>query len=176
MTNETMTDIEIRVASIKGVASATLSRLDSIFDGVFGKEPTVYSDSDWFVMGFLAGRLVSRVGILKRVVSVGDEMLVVGGISGVATLPEYRRRGYAGLLMRSAQKFMRDELPTDFGLLICNERLRPFYERLGWRAVPGPTTYAQPGGSETCRGLTMVLEFGRASWPAGPVDLCGYPW
>jgi GNAT superfamily N-acetyltransferase len=176
MTHKTMTDIEIRISSLKGVPSATLSQLDDLFDRVFGKESTVYSDSDWFVMGFLAGALVSRVGILKRAISIGDDVVVVGGISGVATLPEYRRRGYAASLVKSAQEFMREELPTDFGLLICNPRLRPFYERLGWKVVPGPTTYAQPGGSETCNGLTMVLECGRAEWPSGPIDLCGYPW
>ncbi len=171
-----MTDIDIRISSLKGIPSTALSQLDALFDGIFGKEPTVYSDSDWFVMGLLAGEVVSRVGILKRVVSAGDEVVVVGGISGVATLPEYRRRGYASALMRNAQEFMREELPTDFGLLICNTRRRQLYERLGWKVVPGPTTYAQPGGSETLSGLTMVLEYGRARWPAGPIDLCGYPW
>jgi GNAT superfamily N-acetyltransferase len=176
VTNETMTDIEIRISSLKGVPSATLSQLDDLFDRMFGKEPTVYSDSDWFIMGFLADALVSRVAILKRVVSVGDDVLIVGGISGVATVPEYRKRGYATSLMKDAQEFIREELPADFGLLICNTGLRPFYERLGWKVVPGPTTYAQPGGSETCKGLTMVFECGRAEWPAGPIDLCGYPW
>ena len=126
-------------------------------------------------MGFVEGDLVSRVGILKRVVSVGDDVVVVGGISGVTTLAGYRRRGYATALMTSAQKFLKDELPASFGLLICNENLRPFYERLGWKQVPGPTSYAQPAGSEKCKGITMVFECGRP-WPAGPIDLCGYPW
>jgi GNAT superfamily N-acetyltransferase len=102
-------------------------------------------------------------------------VVVVGGISGVTTLPEYRKRGYGTALMKSAQRFLREELPASFGLLICNTRLKPFYERLGWKEVPGPTTYAQPRGSEKCKGITMVLECGR-EWPPGPIDLCGYPW
>ena len=175
MTEDTMTHIDIRISSLKGVPSALLAQLDDLFDREFGKEPTVYSDSDWFVMGFVERRLVSRVGILKRVVSVGDDVVVVGGISGVTTLAGYRKHGYGTALMRSAQQFLKDELPASFGLLICNARVKQFYERLGWREVAGPTTYAQPRGSETCKGLTMVLECGR-EWPAGPIDLCGYPW
>jgi GNAT superfamily N-acetyltransferase len=175
MTDETMTDIDIRIASLKGVPSALLSQLDDLFDGEFGKEPTRYSDSDWFVMGFVEGKLVCRVGILKRVVSIGDDVVVVGGISGVTTLPEYRKRGYATSLMKVAQRFLREELPASFGLLICNADLKPFYRRLGWKEVVGPTTYAQSRGSETCKGLTMVFECGR-EWPPGPIDLCGYPW
>jgi aminoglycoside 2'-N-acetyltransferase I len=176
MTKETVTDIEIRISSLKGIPSATLSQLDELFEREFSKEPTVYSDADWFVMGFLKGLLVSQVGVLKRAITVENELVVVGGISGVVTRSEYRRRGYATCLMRSAQTFMREELPTDFGLLICNTRLESFYKNLGWKAVPGPTTYAQPGGSQTCKGLTMVLECGRAEWPGGSIDLCGYPW
>ena len=176
MTYETMTGIEIRVSSLKGIPSATLSALDLMFEREFGKDPCVYSDPDWFVMGLIDDTVVSRVGILKRVVSAGDEVVVVGGISGVTTLPEYRGHGYASSLLKCAHRFMREELPTNFGLLICNARLEAYYERLGWRVVPGPTTYAQPGGTEVCRGLTMVLECGRVHWPAGPIDLCGYPW
>lgn len=171
-----MTEIQIRISSLKGVPPATLSRLDEMFREEFGKDKCAYSDPDWFVMGFVSDFLVSRVGILRRVVTVGEDVVVVGGISGVTTLPEHRHRGYATRLVKSAQEFMREELPTDFGLLICNEMHRAFYERLGWKNVYGPTVYSQPGGSETCKGLTMVLEFGRAVWPTGPIDLCGFPW
>lgn len=176
MTKETMTDIDIRISSLKGVTPGVLSQLDDLFDSEFGSLPEVYSDSDWFIMGFVGDLLVSRVGIVKRVVSVADEIVVVGGVSGVVTRPDYRTRGYASRLMKSSEKFMRDELPADFGLLTCRENLRPFYTRLGYRVVSGPTTYAQPGGSMTCKGLTMVIELGRAQWPEGPIDLCGFPW
>jgi GNAT superfamily N-acetyltransferase len=176
MTRETMTDIEIRISSLKGVPPATLSRLDEMFEKEFGQDKCAYSDPDWFVMGFVGDVLVSRIGILRRVVTVGDDVVVVGGVSGVTTQPEHRHRGYATMLMKSAQKFMREELPADFGLLICNAMHRAFYERLGWKNVPGPTVYAQPGGTETCKGLTMTLELGRAAWPAGAIDLCGFPW
>jgi GNAT superfamily N-acetyltransferase len=176
MTSEIMTDLDIRISSLKGVPSATLDQLDELFDGEFGNLPVVFSDSDWFVMGFLDDNLVSRVGIVKRVVSVNEDVVVVGGIGGVVTRPEHRKRGYSTSLMRSAQRFIRDELPANFGLLICDPKLQPFYEKLGWKVVPGPTRYTQPGGSMACKGLTMVIELGRAKWPEGSIDLCGYPW
>jgi GNAT superfamily N-acetyltransferase len=176
MTKETMSGIDIRIRSIKGVSSGMLAVLDRMFEREFGRDPVIYSDSDWFVMGFVESELVSRVGILRRAVTVKDDVLVVGGISGLTTLPQHRRRGYATSLMTAAQEFMRQELPADYGLLICNEGLRTFYERLGWTVAPGPTVYVQPDGVRTCPGLTMVLEYGRLSWPPGPIDLCGRPW
>jgi len=171
-----MTGLEIRVSSLKGVPSSTLAELDRMFQREFGKDPIVYSDPDWFVMGFLGSELVSRVGILKRVISVNEDIVVVGGVSGVTTLPEYRRRGYARALMNTAHGFIREELPADYGLLTCDSGLKPFYEALGWKAVPVPTTFSQPHGTRTCKSLAMVLKLGRSEWPAGPIDLCGYPW
>ncbi|MGD9402326.1 MAG: GNAT family N-acetyltransferase [bacterium] len=176
MTKETMTDIDIRISSLKGVPSAVLSQLDDLFDSEFGSLPVVFSDSDWFIMGFAGDLLVCRVGIVKRVVSVADEIVVVGGVGGVVTRPDYRKHGYASKLMRCARRFMRDELPADFGMLLCREELEPFYRHLGWRVVPGPTGYAQPGGSMAAKGLTMVIELGKSKWPEGPIDLCGFPW
>jgi len=173
---KTMTDIDIRISSLKGVPSAVLSQLDDLFDSEFGSLPEVFSDSDWFIMGFIEDLLVSRVGVVKRVVSVADEIVVVGGVSGVVTRPDYRKHGYASRLMRCARRFMRDELPADFGLLTCRKDLESFYKRLGYKVVSGPTTYAQPGGSMACKGLTMVIELGKAGWPEGPIDLCGFPW
>jgi hypothetical protein len=59
------------------------------------------------------------------------------------------------------------------GRLAASVRL---YATLGWQIVEGPTTFEQPTGRATYPRRTMVLTFGSAPWPHGPIDLRGLPW
>jgi GNAT superfamily N-acetyltransferase len=150
--------------------------LDEMFDREFGRDPLVYADARWYAMGILDGSLVGRVGILQRTISVGQELLRVGGICGVVTVLEYRGRGIAPALLNESVAFVRKRRSLPFALLTCNLRLEAFYRRLGWRTVNGPTVFTQPDGVRTCGGLTMVMECGSRPWPEGPIDLRGLPW
>ncbi len=150
--------------------------LDEMFDREFCRDPLIYADAHWYAMGILEGRLVGRVGILERRISVGQELLRVGGICGVVTVPEYRDRGIASALLNESVAFIKNRLSLPFALLTYNLRLEVFYERLGWRMVDGPTVFTQPDGARTCKGLTMVVECGSRPWPEGPIDLRGLPW
>jgi GNAT superfamily N-acetyltransferase len=150
--------------------------LDEMFNKEFGRHTLIYASPRWHAMGILDGSLVGRVGILQRTISAGQELLRVGGICGVVTVPEYRGRGIATALLDESVAFIKKRLSLPFALLTCNLRLEPFYERLGWRTVNGPTVFTQPNGVRTCKGLTMVLECGLRPWPEGPVDLLGLPW
>jgi len=67
-------------------------------------------------------------------------------------------------------------LGVEFGLLVCEEDVVPFYERLGWQVVEGPLTFDQPGGQATWPAVVMVLPCGGKAWPEGMIDLCGLPW
>jgi GNAT superfamily N-acetyltransferase len=150
--------------------------LDEMFQSEFGRDPLIYAGAHWYAMGILDGNLIGRVGILERTISVGQELLRVGGICGVVTVPEYRGRGVAGALVGESVAFVKDKLSLPFALLTCKPRLEAFYERLGWKTVNGPTVFTQPDGIRTCRGLTMVAKCGSRLWPEGPIDLRGPPW
>jgi GNAT superfamily N-acetyltransferase len=150
--------------------------LASIYSREFGWDRLVYAAPQWYVMGVVGERVVGRVGVLERVISVDDSPLDVGGITGVVTEPDYRNRGVARRLVACAVLFLRDEHQLPFALLTCNRKLGLLYEKLGWRIVPGPTVYAQPDGPRACPGLTMVVESGSAAWPEGPIDMRGLPW
>lgn len=80
------------------------------------------------------GRLVSAVHIVKRTVSCGDLILTMGGIANVATLPEYRGRGYNTACLRQAVAVMEADA-IDLSLLFTG--IHPHYERIGWERVPG---------------------------------------
>jgi GNAT superfamily N-acetyltransferase len=150
--------------------------LDRMFESEFGHDTLVYALPGWHAMGILDGSLVGRSGILKRTISVGKELLQVGGICGVVTAPEFRGRGIAGALLDESVSFIRNNLHLPFALLTCRLKLEAFYQRLGWKTVTGPTVFTQPDGVRTCKGLTMVMELGLRVWPEGPIDLRGLPW
>lgn len=81
------------------------------------------------------GKLVSAVQICERLVGVGVADIVMGGIANVATLPEYRGKGYCSRLLKDSIRIMRHH-GIDFSLLFTG--IQPFYERLGWKSVPMP--------------------------------------
>lgn len=137
---------------------------------------TVWSDVDWHVLVWLDGQLVSHAEIVERTGTVGGQPVKLGGVGGVVTRPAWRGRGLSSAALERAASFMRDELGVEFGLLICDEKLVPFYRRLGWQVVAGPLIFAQPGGAVSLSGAVMVLPCRGQTWPPGLIDLCGPPW
>jgi GNAT superfamily N-acetyltransferase len=78
------------------------------------------------------GRIVSVVIICKRPVRMGSRTLVMGGIGNVATLREYRRRGYSGELLDRCVRVMEED-GFDFSAL--GTGIHRHYERHGWFRV-----------------------------------------
>ena len=71
-----------------------------------------------FLFGFVGDRIVGRVSIRH---SLNDFLLRVGGHIGYAVLPEFRRRGYATLMLRQSLQIARDELGIQRLLVTCDE-------------------------------------------------------
>jgi len=77
---------------------------------------------------------------------VGGKNFHVGGISAVATLPEYRGRGLATQAVSIATQFIKDELKLEFCILTTGSYRRTFYEALGWQTISEPMYFDQPSG------------------------------
>jgi aminoglycoside 2'-N-acetyltransferase I len=133
-------------------------------------------DSDWFVLVWEGQELVSNVGILERTITVGGQPVRVGGIGGVATGLAWRGRGFAGQAMKASAIFMHDTLAVEFGLLVCDTHMVPYYGKLGWQLVNCHTWMEQPQGKEPFTDPVMVLPVCKQDWPEGEIDLCGLPW
>jgi hypothetical protein len=65
----------------------------------------------------------------------------MAGIANVATLPEYRGRGYASHLLQDLHRVMDGE---DFGFGLLFTGIHDFYGRLGWERLPLPLYRATP--------------------------------
>jgi GNAT superfamily N-acetyltransferase len=169
-------EIEIRAAS--RLSEAERKQIDLLLQ-VFSDDPYHYlewSVSHWHVVIKVDGQWVSQVGIVERMATVNGRPVKLGGVGGVATLPEWRRRGLAQAALEKAAAFIRDDLQVEFGLLICNQQMMPYYRKLGWQAVQGPLTFNQPQGQVTFTDVTMILPCTKKAWPPGTIDLCGPPW
>jgi hypothetical protein len=83
--------------------------------------------------------------------------------------------------MRRAEEHIWREVRPALAMLYSSVMAVPFYESLGWRAIPGPVFCEQPGGTINVTELLpnnpiMVLVPDGTPLPEGVVDLCGLPF
>ncbi|MGD0005861.1 MAG: GNAT family N-acetyltransferase [Anaerolineaceae bacterium] len=132
--------------------------------------------STWYALGWLDGRLVSQIGILDRAIRAGGQMLSIAGVGGVATHPEFQRRGFAGVLLQAAVEQMRQRGGYDFAMLFCDTRMITYYTKRGYRLVHNPLYILQSGRRVLFESDKMVLPLSGKPWPEGEVDVNGPPW
>jgi GNAT superfamily N-acetyltransferase len=171
-----MVDVEIMLVQDLPVEERDFINdwIGRVFGGI--DDEYEWARGQWAVLIRRQGSIVSYVEIAQRRIEVEGHPLDVGGIANVMTLEDWRRRGFASAAMRDAITFIRDELQTGFGLLVCEAELIPYYEGLGWHVVSGPLVADQPQGKVVLPHITMVLACNDEEWPVGTIDLCGLPW
>ncbi len=171
-------NLTVTILSTASISSNESVKIRDLAQRVFPPQPGdwTWATADWWVLVRVGEILVSQLEIIERVGLVNQRPIRLGGIGGVATLPEYRRQGFATLAMRRAAEYMRDPLAVEFGLLICEPRMEGYYTRLGWQTIAAAMFFAQPDRRGQNDGLTMVLPVLGNCWPDGEVDLCGLPW
>ena len=135
-----------------------------------------WASHDWMVLGWLDEMLVSQLCLLKREILVGGAPVWVAGIGGVATHPDYQHRGLGSQIMAACPEFMAREIKVPFGLLICADETRPFYEKSGWQFVAPNLFYSQDNERRNLETCVMIFPLSAEPWPAGEIDLCGAPW
>lgn len=82
------------------------------------------------------GRVLSALDILSTELVHGGRAFAASGLSTVVTATELRGRGYGSRLVRAAREAIA-ESGADLGIFTCDPPLRRFYERAGWRSLPG---------------------------------------
>jgi predicted acetyltransferase len=84
------------------------------------------------------GEVRASATVLPLEVFVDGEAAPMGGVAAVATHPAYRRRGYAGELMRAALRGMREQ---GMHLSMLNPFAHAFYRAYGWELAGEAIAY-----------------------------------
>lgn len=125
------------------------------------------------------GEVIAHVGVVDRVITVGEHKLRVAGVQNVFVLPEFRRRGLTTALMEAA---MREAAARgfDLGLLFCVPEIERVYSRSGWLKLdPRPVVRIDETGNEVelpAKNLAMFYPLRQPSFPQGRVHLGGNDW
>lgn len=137
-----------------------------------------WATAQWSVICFDAdGGAICHVGVVLRDARWNDRPVKVGGVGGVKTHPESRGRGFATQGIRRALDYFQEQGDVDFGLLVCEQVLVPFYERLGWYTFPGELLVTQQRTTVPFTfNLPMITPLQLQEPLTGTIDLLGPPW
>ncbi len=180
-----MTNLDIQFiphADLTPELQREFDRLDRLAFGetIFEEDPDFpaihWAVPDWMALGFLQGQIVTQLCMPKREILVGKEKFWVAGLGGMATHPEFQHQGFGSALLAATEAFMQDTLLVPFGLLICADETRPFYERSHWQLAANALYFTQEGQRRIMNPSVMILALTDRLWPPGEIDLCGLPW
>lgn len=78
------------------------------------------------------GKIVSSVQVFPRSIYLNGRAINMGGIGNVATHPEERGHGYAGMVLSDAIKYMKEK-----GMMVSmlTTTINKYYEKFGFRTI-----------------------------------------
>jgi len=96
-----------------------------------------YENDPWMKDDFVFvirdnGKIVSSVTVFDRTVWIEGKRVKMGGIGNVGTLPSFRGKGLAGLILDKCRELMKKE-GFDVSLLFAGPV--PLYEKHGWSSL-----------------------------------------
>ncbi|WP_241990750.1 GNAT family N-acetyltransferase [Cryobacterium gelidum] len=123
------------------------------------------------VIGYSEDRPVAHLGFIRRTLRINeDSSLLVGDVGLVGVEPSLHGSGIGLRLLEEASTSFHN-LALPFGFLTCRPSVVPFYERGGWKELPGQATRMidndlQP---ETYTGPALALPVlaSMSEWPSG---------
>ncbi len=122
------------------------------------------------------GGLACHVGIYFRTIAWNGHPLHVGGIGGVMTREDCRRRGYASLALNAAIDTIRANEAARFAVLFCEEHNFAFYQARGWHPFTGEVYCEQSSGRVRFDLMAPFVFDIRRAPRDGVLDLNGLPW
>ena len=105
-------------------------------DIMYAKMPVLKSS---YVLGwFYHDKLASMIVVYPMQINIQDEIMEMGGVTGVATYPEYVGRGLIGALIKRVIAHMREKKQITSFLY---PYFIPLYRKFGWEIVSDKITF-----------------------------------
>jgi aminoglycoside 2'-N-acetyltransferase I len=165
--------------------NSSWKRTEPLHNAVFGREIVeklpwdhiVWAHADLRVLiDAPEGGLACHVGITFRTIDWNGHDIHVGGIGGVMTREDCRRRGYASIALDAAIQTMRANDAVRFALLFCEPHNVAFYRARDWHAFEGEVYCEQPDGRIRFEAMAPFVFDIRRAPRQGVIDLKGLPW
>ena len=141
--------LEVRTVAAAGMTPAEYDEVAALCGWIFDCDYRALMDLCPIrtpVIGYDAGKLVSHALWLERPLRIAwGPWVDAAYVEGVATHPEYRRRGYAAAVMRRLQDEVRS---YPLAALSPAHDIIPWYTGLGWERWQGPL-FIEEGSSLT---------------------------
>jgi GNAT superfamily N-acetyltransferase len=176
-------EMSIEIDILSGDASWPIAK--PLFDAVW--PPEVVAKLPWADIKFADAELrvlvqdehegaVCHVGLYRREALWNERKVRIGGIGGVLTRQDFRRRGLASVALNAAIETFREERSTDFALLCCEPHNVPFYGNRGFKRFDGEIYAEQPAGRVRFDVMMPMVFYLKRAPHEGVIDLCGLPW
>lgn len=130
--------IDTEIRSITEDELPELQRVLAYAFGNFGGQPPPWIHPDWTTCAFVDGRLATTFGAWPFRVRFNGRSVAMAGITMVATLPEFRRRG---LLRRLMTKALSDQRDQGQAIAILWASMGAIYQRYGFGLASSNVTY-----------------------------------
>lgn len=103
----------------------------SFFQERFSLDGNDRSETTWIAK--VNGEMAATAQVFPYYFQYGKVSFKVGGLANVATLPKFRGRNLAQIIIRQQIKWME---ANDFDLSLLSTGINAFYEPLGWHTLP----------------------------------------
>jgi aminoglycoside 2'-N-acetyltransferase I len=174
--------MSIEIEVLNGAASWTT--VEPLHDAIWPREA---ADKPWrhiqwanadlrVLIDAPEGGLACHVGIYFRTIVWNGHNIHIGGIGGVMTREDCRRRGYATLALDAAIQTIKANEAARFALLVCEEKNFSFYRQRGWHAFDGELYCEQPSGRIKFELMAPFVFDIKPAPRKGVIDLKGLPW
>ena len=168
-----MTEIRV-VSSLSAAEEAAILALGDIWESEF--LGLTWRPKQEHIVRYVDGRFAAKASVLKHSVSINGAEVLVGGVGGVITMPEFQGQGHATAVLNYLADYLRDQLHVPFGLLFCRPALIPFYGQFGWCVIEDTVNIQQAHGTVPNPLPVMYVSYAKRPWPKGTVNLNSEPW
>lgn len=108
----------------------------------------------WRLMLWENNQLIGSVSIVERKIKLVGEHKTIGGVGNLGVKREIQGKGYARLMLKKAEGFMKKKR-INFALLFCRKDRAGLYEKVGYQKMNRHVTYYS--GSELSKEKTAMF-------------------
>ncbi len=135
----------------------------------------------WSVISFdEEGEPIAHIGIVERIVTIGDTDYSIFGLQNVYVIDAWRGKGIASRMVE-AVSVEAEARGLEFGLLFCRPHVQTLYINSGWKSVGRPCVYVlNSDGKEIPRPFMhdslFFKSIKKCELPSGCIHFNGPDW